>query len=92
MVFNATFYNISDISWSEAPEKTTDLSQVTDKLYHIMLYTSPWSRFELTTLVVIGIDCIGSCKSNYHTMTAHNQYDTWLVGKVDRQKNILGFF
>ena len=28
----------------EHPEKTTDLSQVTDKLY-----TWPWSRFELTT-------------------------------------------
>jgi hypothetical protein len=42
--------------------------QVTDKLYHIMLYTSPWSRFELTTSVVIGTDCIGSCKSNYHTI------------------------
>ena len=28
-----------------------------------MLYTWPWSRFELTTSVVIGTDCIGSCKS-----------------------------
>ena len=27
-------------------------------------------RFELTTSVVIGTDCIGSCKSNYHTITA----------------------
>jgi hypothetical protein len=35
-----------------------------------MLYTSPWSRFELTTSVVIGTDCIGSCKSIYHTLKA----------------------
>ena len=63
IVFNATFNNISVLSWrlvllveeTEVPEKTTDLSQVTDKL---------------TMLVVIGTDCIGSCKSNYHTITA----------------------
>ena len=50
--------------------KTTYLSKVTYRLYHIMLYTSPWSRFELTTSVVIGTDCIGSCNSIYHTITA----------------------
>ena len=29
---------------------------------------STWTGFELITLVVIGTDCTGSCKSNYHTM------------------------
>ena len=47
-----------------------NLLQVTDQFYHIMLYTSPWSRFELTTSVVICTYCIGRCKSNYHTFTA----------------------
>ena len=28
-------------------------------------YTSPWAGFEITTSVVIGTYCIGSCKSNY---------------------------
>ena len=49
MVFNATFNNISVISWrsvllveeTEGPVENRDLSQVIDKLYHIMLYTSP---------------------------------------------------
>jgi len=39
-VFNATFNNISAISRRSVlwVEETTDLSQVTDNLYHIMLY------------------------------------------------------
>jgi len=46
MVFNAIFVNISVISWMsvllegemEYPDKTLNLSQVTEKLHHIMLY------------------------------------------------------
>jgi len=62
MVFNATFNNISVLSWRSVlfVEETTHLSQVTDKHCHIMLYQT---GFKLTTLVVIGT------ASNYHTIT-----------------------
>jgi hypothetical protein len=60
MVFNATFNNISVIWWqsvllmeeTRVSGETTDLSQVPDKPFNIMLYQ------------VIGTDCTGSCKSN----------------------------
>ena len=40
IVFNATLFNISVISWRLAllVEETEDLPQVTNKLYHIMMY------------------------------------------------------
>ena len=40
MVFSTTFKNISVISWRSVllVEKTSDVPQVTDKLYRIMLY------------------------------------------------------
>jgi hypothetical protein len=46
MVFNATFNNIAAISWQSVllvtetgrTGENTDLLQITDNLYHIMLY------------------------------------------------------
>jgi hypothetical protein len=54
-------------------------------------YTPPCAGFELTTLVVIGTDCIGSGKSNYHTIpttTAAMMYKDLIFEK--RKYNTVG--
>jgi hypothetical protein len=63
-MFNTTFNNISVIS-----ERSVSLVAETavPRENH---RPADKSGFELTTLVVIGIDCIFSCKSNYHMITA----------------------
>ena len=82
LVFNATsnifsqLYRSSQFYWwrkSEYPEETTGLSLVTDKLYHIMLSRVHLVRSEIRTFVVIGTDCIGTGKSNYHTITTPDE-------------------
>ena len=81
MVLNSTFNNISVIWWSVLLVEVTGVSEINHQPA-----ASHWqtlsknvvsstvlpmnSIFKLTTLMVIGTDCIGNYKSNYHTITA----------------------
>jgi hypothetical protein len=80
MVFNATFKNISVISWrsvllveeTEGPgENHRPVASHWQTLSHNGIHLA---LIEIQThkhqWVVIGTDCIGSYKSNYHTITA----------------------
>jgi hypothetical protein len=76
MVLNATFNNISAISWLlvllvveiEVPGKNhLSVASHWQTLSHICVSSAP--RSELITSVVIYTDCTGSWKSNYNTIT-----------------------
>jgi hypothetical protein len=72
MVFKATFNNISAVSWRSIlmveeirvpGENHRSVVSYWQNLSHNGV--SSTRRHELTTLVVIGTDCIGSCKFSY---------------------------
>ena len=76
IVFSTTLNNISVISWrSVLLVEETGVLGIKPSTFHKSLtnlityfcieYTSP----EQDSVVVIGTNCIGSCKSNYHTIT-----------------------
>ena len=67
IVFNATFNNISVIWWQSV--LLVEETRVPGER-HRLATSQYWAGFKLTTLVTIGTDCIDSCKSNYHTITA----------------------
>ena len=69
-------YRGSQFYWwnkPEYPEKPPTIASHWQTWSHNVvsstLYTSPWTGFELTTLVVIGTDCTGSWIYNYHTQS-----------------------
>ena len=60
---------------TEVPRENHQPSASHWQTYNIMLYQVhlAWAGFELRTLVAIGTDCIGSCKSNYHSTNHMNK-------------------
>jgi hypothetical protein len=78
MVFNATFNNISVIPWMSVllAEDTRVpweyhrpvISHWQTLSHNVVSITLRHERDSNSYLLVMGTDCIGSCKSNYHTI------------------------
>jgi hypothetical protein len=71
------FINLVCIECLKKLRKVCDETDINEKLF--------W--FELTTLVAIGVDCTGSCKSNFYKNTT-----TMLSFKHVKMKNITHTF
>jgi hypothetical protein len=77
ILYIGTFHNILAISWrsvllveeTRVPGENHNLPLTNFSPLCCIKDTLSCASFEFTTLVVIGTDCTGGCKSNYYTIT-----------------------
>ena len=79
LIWHPTVVFFSSWKWGRVVVRKLSISRL-DYLYSmvcLMMFNATfnknsvilcWSRYELTTPMVTGTDCIGRCKSNYHTI------------------------